>query len=192
MSDEIGRLVAQLHAIEDEIERRLDEHRQEFGYSLRRRKAVFEAAVRAEHRRVRIGVLAFLRSAELRNILVAPVIYAMIVPLGLLDLGMCVYQHICFRAWGMSRVIRSQHIVLDRHRLGYLNAIQKLNCLYCGYANGVISFAREIIGRTEQYWCPIKHAIRVRQPHQRYRNFLEYGDAEGYRTKLDDFRRGVR
>lgn len=192
MSDEIGRLVAQLHAIEDEIERRLDEHRQEFGFRLRRRKVVFEAAMRAEHRRVRVGVLAFLRSAELCHILVAPVIYAMIVPIALLDLGLCIYQQVCFRAWGMSRVVRSQHVVIDRHRLPYLNVIEKLNCAYCGYGNGVISFAREVIGRTEQYWCPIKHALRVRRPHERYAGFVAYGDAEGYRTKLEEFRRGVR
>ena len=77
-------------------------------------------------------------------------------------------------------------------KLPYLNAIEKLNCAYCGYANGVISFAREVIGRTEQYWCPIKHALRVRQPHPRYAGFVAYGDAEGYRTKLEEFRRGVR
>ena len=28
---------------------------------------------------------------------------------------------------------------------------KKLNCVYCGYANGVIGHAREIAARTEQY-----------------------------------------
>jgi hypothetical protein len=50
-------------------------------------------------------------------------------------------------------------------------------CVYCGYANGVIAYARKIASRTEQYWCPIKHALRIRDPHVRYAQFLEYGDA---------------
>ena len=39
---------------------------------------------------------------------------------------------------------------------------------------------------------PIKHAIRISDPHQRYYDFLEYGDAEGYRVRLDSFRAGLR
>lgn len=83
---------------------------------------------------------------------------------------------------------RSQYIVLDRHRLGYLNWIEALNCGYCAYANGVIAYVREIASRTEEYWCPIKHALKVVDPHQRYYEFLEFGDADGYRTRLDQFR----
>jgi hypothetical protein len=29
------------------------------------------------------------------------------------------------------------------------------------YANGVFAYVREVGSRTEQYWCPIKHARRV-------------------------------
>jgi hypothetical protein len=81
-------------------------------------------------------------------------------------------------------VRRSQYIVIDRHHVAYLNAIEKLNCVYCGYANGVFAYVREIAGRTEQYWCPIRHAKRVRAPHRHYRRFVDYGDAEGYRRRL--------
>jgi hypothetical protein len=52
--------------------------------------------------------------------------------------------------------------------------------------------AREIGARTEQYWRPIKHALRITDPHQRYFEFLEFGDADGYRTRLDEFRDGLR
>ena len=75
-------------------------------------------------------------------------------------------------------------MVIDRHHLAYLNAIEKLNCVYCGYANGVFAYVREIAGRTEQYWCPIRHAKRVRSPHAHYRTFVDYGDAEGYQCRL--------
>ena len=65
--------------------------------------------------------------------------------------------------------------------LAYLNALEKLNCAYCSYANGVIAFTREVAGRTERYWCPIKHARRVLGAHPHYSEFVDYGDAEAFR-----------
>jgi len=51
---------------------------------------------------------------------------------------------------------------------------------------------REVAGRTEQYWCPIRHARRVRGPHAHYREFVDYGDAEAYRTRLIPLRDELR
>jgi len=85
-------------------------------------------------------------------------------------------------------VPRADFIVIDRHHLAYLNVFERLNCAYCGYGNGVIAYVREIAGRTEQYWCPIKQARQPRDPHHRYYDFLDYGDARGYRQSLEDFR----
>jgi hypothetical protein len=115
----------------------------------------------------------------------------MFVPIALLDLWISVYQAICFRAFGIARVRRSAYIVIDRQHLAYLNAIEKLNCVYCGYANGVFAYVREIAGRTEQYWCPIRHARRVRAPHIHYRHFVDYGDADGYRRRLIPLRQDL-
>mgnify|MGYP003714603975 FL=1 len=70
----------------------------------------------------------------------------------------------------------------------YLNGIEKLNCVYCGYANGMIAYVREIAGRTEQYWCPIKHARRSADPHDHFEAFIDYGDAETYRANLKQIR----
>ena len=42
----------------------------------------------------------------------------------------------------------------------------------------------EIAGRTEQNWCPIKHATRVRGAHGHYHAFVDFGDADGYRRRL--------
>lgn len=81
-------------------------------------------------------------------------------PFVILDLGVSVYQAVCFTVWHMQRVRRADYVVIDRHRLPYLNLIEKLNCLYCSYANGVIAYTREVASRTEQYWCPIKHALQ--------------------------------
>ena len=116
----------------------------------------------------------------------------MVIPIAIMDITVTLYQHICFRLYRIARVERSKYIVMDRHQLSYLNGIEKLNCLYCGYGNGVIGYAREIIARTEQYWCPIKHARKVLGTHKRYSNFLDYGDAEDYETKVLEFREAMR
>lgn len=192
MNNELDRLFAQLHAIEDDIERRLDANRARFRFRLAKGKAVFDATVARAHRQVRTGVLRYLSETPLRHIAVAPVIYVMVIPFALLDLSLTVFQWICFSAWGISRVSRRRCIVIDRHRLAYLNVIEKLNCVYCGYANGVIAYARDIAGRTEQYWCPIRHATQIRTPHAQYKAFVEYGDAEAYRARLEELRARLR
>jgi hypothetical protein len=106
------------------------------------------------------------------------------VPIALLDLWISLYQLICFPVYRIPLVKRRGFIVFDRQHLAYLNAIEKANCLYCGYANGVLAYVREIAARTEQFWCPIRHAKRLRAPHAHYRLFVDYGDAEGYHKRL--------
>lgn len=122
----------------------------------------------------------------------APVIYVLLLPFALLDLSVSLYQAICFRAWNIKRVRRRDFFAIDRHKLPYLNALEKINCLYCSYANGLIGYVGEIAARTEQYWCPIKHARPVRASHRRYQLFMPYGDAAGYRGGLAELRRAIK
>ena len=79
----------------------------------------------------------------------------------------------------IEKVKRSDYLILDRYHLAYLNVIEKIDCAYCSYCNGVAGYVREIAVRTEQYWCPIKHARRVIAAHERYQRFAEFGDADG-------------
>jgi hypothetical protein len=65
---------------------------------------------------------------------------------------------------------------------------ERLNYAYCSYANGLIAYVVEVAGRTEQHWCPIRHAHRVRHPHSRYSHFLPYGDAQTYRDDMEAVR----
>jgi hypothetical protein len=88
---------------------------------------------------------------------------------------------VTFPVYGMTRVPRWRYFAIDRHKLAYLNGIEKVNCTFCSYANGLIAYVREVAARTEQYWCPIQHARVVPAPHQRYQVLLDYGDANGYR-----------
>ncbi len=192
MESEIDRLLKQLSEIEEQVERTIETRRAEFQYRLKKGRVVFEQKVIARHRGIKTGLFRFLRSSPLTALLTAPVIYLLIFPLALLDLGICLYQFICFPVWGIARVRRSDYVVIDRHHLAYLNGVQKLNCLYCEYANGLIAFVREVASRSEQYWCPIKHAKHIKKPHERYRQFLDYGDAEGFRDRLGGFRDQLR
>ncbi|EQC48637.1 hypothetical protein M899_1024 [Bacteriovorax sp. BSW11_IV] len=109
-------------------------------------------------------------------VLTAPVIYSMIIPAIILDLFIYIYQNICFPVYGIEKVDRSHYIAFDRHKLSYLNSIQKINCTYCSYFNGLIAYVREVASRTEKYWCPIKHSIRKKGLHKRHKEFFEYGD----------------
>lgn len=192
VENEIEDLVRRLVSLEDELEHKLEAQRSRLQYRIERDRAVFEESVLRQHRRIRTGILTFLRRSPLAALIVAPAVYGLILPLVLLDLCVTVYLWVCFPTWGMERPRRKDYVVVDRHRLAYLNGIEKLNCAYCGYANGVIAYAREAASRSEQYWCPIKHALRVRGAHARYRRFVDYGDAEGFRAELNALRAGVR
>ncbi len=184
----LSRLQQTRQDVEDEIERLLEGQRKQFQYSIRRGKVVFDRRIRKWQRQQRTTSLAYLFQASLGTLLSAPLIYGMIIPLSLLDLTISVYQSICFRIYKIPRVVRSNYIVIDRHRLPYLNTIQKLNCAYCGYGNGLIAYSREIIARTEQYWCPIKHATRPRGIHDREIGFFAYGDVDKWSSDIQRIR----
>lgn len=119
----------------------------------------------------------------LRYLISAPFIYAMILPIVVLDLSVSLYQAICFRLWKVPQVRRSEYVIIDRHRLSYLSPFQKLNCIYCGYANGVFAYARMIAGQTERFWCPIKHDQNLPSPHAFYLEFADYKDETGWRQR---------
>lgn len=175
-----------------ELEAQMDAHiarrRAELRIGMERGLIVFEEEVLRRHRELKTALLSYIWNANLLVIVTAPVIYAMIVPLVLLDLFVSVYQTICFPVYGIPKVRRADYFAFDRHHLAYLNALEKLNCAYCSYANGLIAYVREIAARTEQYWCPIKHARRVIGSHARYAKFDDYGDAEGYQNRAAELR----
>lgn len=170
--------------LEQELDRLLEEKSRQFQYHLDRGKVVFEQNVRRWQKQYRASTWGYLLRAPLLYILSAPFIYGMIIPLVLLDLGISIYQQVCFRVYRIPRVRRRDHLVFDRQHLAYLNPIEKLNCTYCSYANGLISYCREIAARTEQFWCPIKHARRTLDAHRRTSRYLDYGDAQAWRSEL--------
>jgi len=148
--------------------------------------------VRKRQQALKIGLHRYLLASGVMAVLTAPFIYIVVLPIAALDAFASLYQSICFRVYGLARVRRRDYVVFDRHKLPYLNVIQKLNCLYCAYANGVLAYVAEIASRTEQYWCPIKHAARVTGTHRRYDGFLEYGDVADYPEGLEGQRQKLK
>ncbi len=185
----VDELFAEIHALEAEVEASYDRQRERMHFVMEDGRARFTAAVVEQQRRVRVPLGRYLAYSRPLVWLVSPIIYFGWIPLAFLDLFFTVYQTICFPAYGIAKVKRSEYLVLDRGDLPYLNALQKFNCFYCGYANGLAAYFREIAARTEQYWCPIKHARRVRDAHDRYPTFFEYGDAETFRAGLEKLRK---
>ena len=138
-----------------------------------------------EHRRLRVPVWQQIRKAGLLVVLTAPLIYACLIPFLWVDLFVSVYQWVCFPIYGIPKVRRRDHLIFDRGKLQYLNGIERMNCVYCSYANGLLGYVTEIAGRTEQYFCPIRHAREVARPHSRYSHFLPYGNGRAYRAHAE-------
>jgi hypothetical protein len=188
MNPKISELLARIQQMELEIEQEMKRKRAELQADFEKTRVRFEQEVLEQQRRFKTGLLKYILSADLRTALTAPIIYAVFFPMVLLDLSVTVYQHICFRAYGIPRVKRSDYFVFDRAHLAYLNLLEKINCAYCSYGNGLMAYAREIVARTEQYWCPIKHARKVMAAHPYYTGFVDFGDAESYKQELERLR----
>lgn len=191
MDPRASRIIEKIRELERELEEELVRRRDELNIHIQGRKVQFEQAMLDQHRRLKVGVMRYIATSRPLILLTAPVIYTLIVPFVLLDLMTSLYQRICFPVYRIARVRRADYMQYDRSQLAYLNLIEKLNCAYCAYANGVIAYVREVAARTEQYWCPIKHAHRVHDAHARYGKFTDFGDAEAYLTELSRIRQAL-
>jgi len=185
MRSHLDELLARLQVLQEEIEEEYRRRRDEFEH---KRQALADEFLR-QQRQSKIGLIRFLRASRLPVMLTAPLIYLGWIPFLLMDLFVTLYQSICFPIYGIPKVRRADYLVFDREGLPYLNLIEKFNCLYCSYGNGVAAYTREVAARTEQYWCPIKHARRLKGAHARYPRFFDFGDAEAYRQGLERLRR---
>ena len=48
------------------------------------------------------------------------------------------------RVYGIPKVRRSDYLVFDQGDLACLNVLERFNCLYCSYGNGIAAWLREI------------------------------------------------
>ena len=188
MNSRIRQILDQITTLEDDLQKAIEEQQEHLRYQIEGKRITFEQTIRDAHLKVRMGIFHWFLTVRPQNYLTAPIIYGMAVPLVMFDLCISLYQLTCFPIYGVARVKRGDYIVYDHQHLAYLNVIEKVDCLYCSYSVGLLGYAQEITARTEQYFCPIKHARKMLNAHARYERFLDYGDAINFHEKLEEIR----
>jgi hypothetical protein len=185
MQPRLEDLLARIRDLQDEVEETYRQAREDWA---RQRAQLAEDFLR-QQRRYKTGLLRYVAHVRPLVLLTAPVIYLGWIPFLLMDLFVSLYQTVCFPVYRIPKVRRADYLVFDREKLPYLNLLERFNCFYCSYGNGVAAYTREVAARTEQYWCPIKHARRLAAAHDYYPKFVDYDDAEHYRQELARLRR---
>ena len=184
----IQQLLDQITALEDELHTAISEQQTTMFFQIKGKRVEFEQSIKKAHRRLRRNFFRWLVTDRPQNLITGPIIYSMIIPLVVTDVFITFYQLTCFPIYGIKKVRRANYIIFDRQHLSYLNFIEKFHCTYCAYGTGMIAYISEIVARTEQYFCPIKHARKMLGTHSRYARFLDFGAAENYEAKLEEYR----
>lgn len=188
MNERIQQLLNQITALEDELRISLAEQQSNVFFQIKGKRIEFNQSIKETHLRLKKNFFHWLVTNRPQNLITGPIIYSMIIPLAITDLFITFYQLTCFPIYGIKKVRRADYIIFDRQHLSYLNFIEKFHCTYCAYGSGMIAYISEIVARTEQYFCPIKHARKILGTHARYARFLDFGAAEDYEAKLEEYR----
>lgn len=130
-----------------------------------------------------MDALVSLKEPEIKknpNILLLAVatfmIYSMIVPYVICDIWTNLYQIFYFKIMGIPTIDRREYFTLDRGKLSKLNVLQKTNCVYCGYINGLVAWQKAVANQTELYSCAIKHKEEIagQEHHEEFFEYEEY------------------
>lgn len=182
MKSKINQILREMEQKSEELKKEYDRLKDKYDFSFEQGKVRFSQKAKQAHKKVKDSVFKNIKTYKnFKHIISAPFIYGMIIPFVVMDIGLFIYQNLCFRLYNIPLVKRSEYIVFDRQHLKYLNFLDKFNCLYCSYGNWVLSYGVEIAGRTEKYWCPIKHAKKTKTLHDWQKHFADYGDAEWFK-----------
>ena len=187
--NKLEELIEQIKNLEQELLQELQQKQDEYFYIIKGKRVRFEEETQRYHRTLVTNTRTYLAEASILNILTFPFIWSCLVAALFMDLVVSIYHSSCFRIYGIPGVKRGNYIVIDHHSLAYLNWIEKLNCIYCSYFNGLIGWIQEIGARSEQYWCPIKHARKLSSIHGRYHRFIPYGDSKDFQQRFEQTRR---
>ncbi len=191
MQQTIRDILKKIESLNQDLKIEYDKMSEKYGFSLEEKRVIFLEEMRKRNRNMKLPTWRFPISAmNVRQIIAIPFILSMIFPVVILDLCITIYHGIAFRLYGIPRVKRSEYIIFDRRFLDYLNMIQKVQCLYCSYVNGLFAYSVEIAGRTERYWCPLKAAHKPKFSHGWYQDFADYGNPEEWKEKYQDDDKG--
>lgn len=180
MKSRISEILKDIENKKQELFLEYEKLMKKYDFSFERGKIVFSQKAKDYQTKFKIPLKKYAIPKSYKHIISMPFIYGMIIPGLILDVGLFIFQQTAFRLYGIPIVKRSEYIQFDRKHLNYLNLIQKINCLYCSYMNGLFSYAVEVGGRTEKYWCPIKAARKKKWWHDWEEYFADYGDPEAF------------
>jgi len=189
MNARIKEMVEEIEMMKKKLGKEIDKEEEYVNYEIGNGHIKFEKEIFKRQKENMMHLWDWFSEIPLAQLLSAPVVYMMIVPAVLFDMMLFVYQNVVSRVFNIKFGKRSDYIVFDRQYLGYLNVVEKLNCLYCAYFNGLMQYASSIAARTEFYFCPIKHAKKIVYKHEHYDTFLSYGDGDAYQIKLKKIRK---
>jgi len=184
MNSQINKILKDIEQKKGELIRAYEDLMQKYDFKWIRGKIKFSKDKILQNKKFKKHWIKSILWTQLRYLISGPFIYMMLIPVIFLDFCLLIYQQTCFRLYWIPLTKRKDYIMLDRKYLSYLNWFEKLNCIYCSYANGIFSYAVEIAWRTEKYRCPIKHAKKQSGGHNREKFFADYGDAEGFRKEF--------
>ncbi len=186
MKDTIRDILAKIDSLNNELREEYDRLSKEYGFYIEKKKVIFLDQFKRKNKTFKFPTWKYVIPTNIRHFLSMPFIYGMIVPAVLLDIALTIYQWTAFSLYRIPRVQRKDFFIYDRRYLDYLNLIQKINCLYCSYVNGLFAYVVEIGARTERYWCPIKAAHKPRFSHDWYKDFADYGNPEEWSMKISE------
>jgi hypothetical protein len=183
---QLKKLTEKLDELNKALSREYARMAEKYGFSIQKRTVKFLKEFRERNKKFKIPVWKYVIPTHIRHVLSLPFIYVMIVPAVILDIFVTIYNWTAIPLYRIPRVKRSEYIVYDRQFLSYLNVVQKINCVYCTYVNGLFAYASEIGARTERYWCPIKAAHKPKAHHGWYSDFADYGSPQEWEEKFND------
>ena len=192
MNDRIKELIEEIETMKKKLGEEIVKEEENIHYRTYNGYIQFEKEMFDRQKENMMHLWDWFREIPLIQLLSAPVVYMMIVPAVVLDIMLFIYTNVVSRVFNIEFGKRDEYVVFDRQYLGYLNVVEKLNCLYCSYFNGLMQYASSIAGRTELYFCPIKHAKKIAYKHEFYDMFLPYGNGDEYQKKLKELRKDLK
>ncbi len=144
MGNTIREILLKMESLNADLKEEYARLSQKYGFSFQKKRIIFLEEFRKRNKSFRFPAWKYAIPTNIRHFFSIPFIYGMIIPTVILDIFLIIYQAAAFRLYRIPLVKRSEYVVFDRRFLDYLNFVQKVNCLYCSYVNGVFAFAVEV------------------------------------------------
>ncbi|MEO7399959.1 MAG: hypothetical protein ABIV07_04210 [Polaromonas sp.] len=103
MNERISQILAQMAALENDLRSAVQDQESKMFFQIRGKRVEFESSVKAAHRKLKTNFFRWLVTNRPQNLITGPIIYAMIIPLMMLDLCVSFYQWSCFPIYGVTR-----------------------------------------------------------------------------------------